>query len=626
MSTAVSVQSLLVQLTRSGADIVDDITFSISRGEILGLAGESGSGKTTIGAALLGHARRGTRIAAGRVVIDGADMLALDGEPLRRARGRLVAYVPQDPAATLNPAARIGQQLGELFDFHDAACPRADRAERIRAGLEEVGLPADRTFLRRWPHQLSGGQQQRVCLAMAFLLRPRVIVLDEPTTGLDVTTQARVLAVIRELCGTRHAAALFITHDLAVVSALADQVMVIYGGRLAEAAPRRRLFTGAVHPYTAGLLASIPEIAERRRLQAIPGRPPAPDSRPQGCLFAPRCPVRLERCATEVPPVTEVTAGHQARCHRAGELTHHITAEPAPPPGAVDSTAPLLAIRNVDVGYKGQRVVRNADLAVYPGECVALVGESGSGKTTLSRAIAGLAAPAAGRIELAGRPLAGRVADRPAHQRRAIGYVFQNPYRSLNPRHPIGEIVGAPLRQLSGVSRSESWRQAEAALEQVGLDPVLAGRRPGELSGGERQRVAIARALACRPDILICDEITSALDVSVQAAILSLLEQLRTDHHLAMLLITHNLAVVRTLANRVAVLHNGTLVEQANTDDLLDHPATPYTAELIRNTPTLAPIAAGVPSGLSGAIQAQRPAREDSCPASSRTARPDGPG
>jgi peptide/nickel transport system ATP-binding protein len=587
MNPAVAVEGLRVQLTGSHADIVDDISFTITSGEILGLVGESGSGKTTVGTALLGYARRGAHITAGRVVIDGADVLALDRESLRKVRGRLVAYVPQDPSAALNPALRIGRQLGELFDFHEPATSARDRAEHLRLGLAEVGLPTDKEFLRRWPHQLSGGQQQRVCLAMAFLLKPRVIVLDEPTSSVDVTTQARVLAVIRALCGTHQAAVLFISHDLAVVSTLADRIMVMYGGHLAEVGPRQRLLAAASHPYTAGLLASIPDIGQRRQLRAIPGRAPVPGSRPPGCSFAPRCPVRLERCSAEVPPTVELQAGHQARCHRPGKVAEPITAVPAAPVAVVAETTPVLTVRNLEVGYQDRRVVHGVDFVVSRGECVALVGESGSGKTTLSRAIVGLAAPTAGWIELYGRPLAGRARDRPAQQRRAVQYVFQNPYGSLNPRHTIGKIVSVPLRQLSGASRAQAERQAEEALDRVGLDPSSARRYPDELSGGERQRVAIARALVCQPEIIICDEITSALDVSVQAAILGLLEGLRAREHLTMLLITHNLAIVRTLANRVAVLRNGTLLELTATDELLDHPTSPYTVELIRNAPTL---------------------------------------
>ena len=593
MNAVVTVESLRVELTGSGAPIVDDISFSIGPGEVFGMVGESGSGKTTIGTALLGHARSGVRIAGGRVLIDGVEVLSLAPESLRDVRGRLVAYVPQDPSTALNPALRIGRQLLEVFEFHDLGGSRAERMKRVCWGLAEVGLPGDDEFLGRWPHQLSGGQQQRVCLAMAFLAEPRAIVLDEPTTGLDVTTQARILGIIRNLCGQHHAAALYITHDLAVVSTLADRVLVLYAGRLAEVASRERLFSAAAHPYTAGLLASIPEVTQRRQFRAIPGRAPAPGSRPLACSFAPRCSLRLDRCATQAPPTVTVAAGHQARCHRAGQVQPPLLHVSSGPGRMVEIHDPLLSVRTLDVEYRGRRVVHGVDLDLLPGECVALVGESGSGKTTLSRAIVGLLAPSAGRIELAGDPLPGHARQRSVQQRRAIQYIFQNPYGSLNPRHTIGEIVGAPLRQLSGASRAETARDVEAALDRVGLEPRAAGRYPDELSGGERQRVAIARALACRPDVLICDEITSALDVSVQAAILDLLQRLQADDQLTMLFVTHNLALVRSLAARVAVLRNGALLELAAVDHVLDRPRSPYAAELIRHTPTLA-----VPTGI----------------------------
>jgi peptide/nickel transport system ATP-binding protein len=305
-------------------------------------------------------------------------------------------------------------------------------------------------------------------------------------------------------------------------------------------------------------------------------------------VFAPRCALRTQLCTTEAPPSVELDVDHVAICHRAGEIVRESQVRSLRADQQTAAVTPLLAVRAIDVGYRDRQVIHGANFDIFAGECVALVGESGSGKTTLSRAIVGLAPPSAGRIEFAGRALAGRARDRSAPQRRAVQYIFQNPYSSLNPRRLVGDIVRAPLRWLSNMQPRDSEKQVTAALERVGLGAHSAYRYADELSGGERQRVALARALACRPDIIVCDEITSALDASVQAAILDLLERLRREEHLALLFVTHNLALVRTLADRIAVLRNGAILELGPTDRVLDRPSSSYTAELIRKTPSLA--------------------------------------
>ncbi|ADB49014.1 ABC transporter ATP-binding protein [Conexibacter woesei] len=599
MTVAVSVGELRVDLSGSGADVVDAVSFTIRAGEIVGLVGESGSGKTTVGTALLGHARRGATVAGGRIAIDGQELLGLGEAALAGVRGSVVAYVPQDPSTALNPALRLGIQLRELLDVHAPEAPRAQAGERIAAALRDVRLPDDPAFLRRYPHQLSGGQQQRVCLAMAFLLRPRAIVLDEPTTGLDVTTQAHVLATVRELCAAYDVAALYVTHDLAVVANLADRVLVMYAGRIVEAGARDAVLREPAHPYTTLLLAASPDLRERRRMTPIPGHAPAPGARPGGCSFAPRCPLAIERCRAEAPALTghARAPGREVACHRAGELepprrgevadAAGSTAEAAPAaPATATAARPLLSVRDVHCSYGAVTVLRGVSLAVEPRSCVAIVGESGSGKTTLVRTIAGLRVADAGEIALDGRVLDGVARRRTAADRQALQYVFQNPYASLNPRKSVAEILTKPVRHFFGGSAKAARPRVAEALEAVGLPERVLTRYPDQLSGGERQRVAIARALACDPRLLICDEITSALDVSVQATIVDLLGRLRRERGLGLIFVTHDLALVRTIADRVVVLDGGAIVEAGATDDVLDRPQADYTRELLADTPS----------------------------------------
>ncbi|MBA2700971.1 MAG: ABC transporter ATP-binding protein, partial [Chloroflexi bacterium] len=547
---------------RPDLDIIDDVWFSIRPGEVLGLVGESGSGKTTAGLAVLGHTRRGVHIAGGSVRIAGSDILATPEADRRRLRGRVVSYVPQDPASALNPALRIGTQLLETLEAHRVGEDHDARVARVDEMMREVALPSDAAFRRRYPHELSGGQQQRIGLAMAFACRPRVIVLDEPTTGLDVTTQAHVLGTIRELAEAHGVAALYVTHDLAVVAALASRVAVMYAGRIIESGPADELFRGAAHPYTRRLVAAIPHLSGARRLVGIPGRAPAPGRRPEGCMFAPRCDFVIDACRTALPPPFALAPLHSVRCIRAEEVRAKGSIQAGPLSALVEESAaePVLQLVDLSVRYGRRTVVREVNLDLAPRECLALVGESGSGKTTLARSIAGLHQARTGHILLHGTPLGEAARGRPAEARQAIQYVFQNPYGSLNPRRTIGQIVRQPLEIFGGIERAEIERRVSEMLDRVALSADYLNQYPDQLSGGERQRVAIARALVSRPEVLICDEITSALDVSVQAAIVELLGTLQRDLGLAMLFVTHNLPLVRSIAQRVAVLNQGQIV------------------------------------------------------------------
>jgi len=589
MSAAVSVENLRIEIAATGTPVVSDVSFAIAPGEILGLVGESGSGKTTVGLALLGHARRGLRIAGGSVLLGDRDVLTQDEEERRKLRGSAVSYVPQDPASSLNPALRIGLQLREVLDAHDSGGAR-DYSARIAEMMRAVALPDDRAFLKRYPHELSGGQQQRIGLAMAFANRPRLIVLDEPTTGLDVTTQAHVLSTVRELAALHDVAALYVSHDLAVVAALARRVAVMYAGRVVELGPADAMFASAGHPYTRRLIGAIPRLTGGRSLVGIPGRALSPGKRPGGCGFAPRCDLRIGQCEQEMPELRPIDTDHMVRCIRAELVMTQDpgkAGEPVEMPAADDAEVPALRITDLVASYGRHEVVHSVSLALAARECLALVGESGSGKTTIARAVAGLHHAWTGAIALDGAELHPSARNRGGDARRRIQYIFQNPYGSLNPRRTVGQIVAQPLKIFGTAGGREADKRVAEMLERVSLSSGYARRYPDQLSGGERQRVAIARALVCDPTVLICDEVTSALDVSVQAAIVELLGSLQRDLGLSMLFITHNLPLVRSIAQRVAVLSQGRIVEAGEVGQVLANPSQPYTRQLLSDTPSL---------------------------------------
>ena len=584
----VDISDLRVELVGTGDDVVDEIALQIHAGEVLGLVGESGSGKTTIGMALLGHVRGGGRVGGGAVVIDGRDLAGLAEPELRRLRGGIVSYIPQDPGTALNPALRISTQLREVLEAHAGDWSDEERDARVREALTEVALPNDDKFLRRYPHQLSGGQQQRVAIAMAFANRPKVIVCDEPTTGLDVTTQARVLETVRDLCRSHQVAALYVTHDLAVVAELADRVAVMYAGRIVESGPRERIFASPRHPYTRRLLRAVPDIAGKRTVVGIPGRAALPGTRPEGCFFHPRCALADDQSRAAFPPVSDLGGGHTVRCFH-----HEAAARHAEPEGAGQlgrepvGDERVLTVRDLDAHYGASHALFRIDLDVHRREVLALVGESGSGKTTLARSIAGLHSDYTGAVRLDDVVLPQAARRRTREARKEIQYIFQNPYASLNPRRTIGQTIARQLQLFYPGARGDVGRRVAECLERVALASSAAGRFPDQLSGGERQRVAIARALAAEPSVLVCDEVTSALDVSVQAAIVELLGQLRKDMGLSLLFITHDLALIRTIADRVAVMNQGKIVEQGTVNDIFNAPSADYTKQLLANTPSI---------------------------------------
>ncbi|MQA05447.1 MAG: dipeptide ABC transporter ATP-binding protein [Streptosporangiales bacterium] len=580
-TTGVQVRGLRVETTQ-GTAIVEELDLDIAPGKILGLVGESGSGKTTVGLAMLGHARRGMKIAAGSIVLDGTDLLALSLRELRDVRGVRVSYVPQDPGAALNPAMRIGKQISEALAVH--GWDGVD--ERVREVLEEVDLPTDDEFVRRWPHELSGGQQQRIGIAMAFACRPALVVLDEPTTGLDVTTQGRVLDTVHELAERHGCAALYISHDLAVVADVADDVAVMYAGSMVEKATTEDIVRDPGHPYTARLVAAVPDLEGKRELRGIPGTAPTPAGRPSGCRFAPRCTLATAECEAALPEIEEFENGHLVRCVHTEQVTAAFT-QRAQGSSAAKYSKVMLHVVGLAAKYGDNPVLHDLDLTVTAGSCMALLGESGSGKTTLAQTVAGLHADASGEILLHGEQLPFGVANRTRESLRSVAYVFQNPYASLNPRRTIGSSIARPLRVLAGTSNADAMTAARDTLERVGLSASLAERYPDQLSGGERQRAAIARALVTEPELLICDEVTSALDVSVQATVVELLADLRAEMGLTLLFVTHDIALVRNIAQEVAVLQEGRIVEHAPVEQLFATPAHAYTQELLDTTPAL---------------------------------------
>ena len=585
MTKGLRVTDLRLNVSATGDDIVDEVQISIEPGKVLALVGESGSGKTTVGLAVLGHSRRGVTIAHGRVECAHTEVLGLDDDAKRKIRGELVSYVPQDPASSLNPALRIGVQLMEALEVHDFGGSVEARKIRLKQMMEEVLLPTDDEYLLRYPHQLSGGQQQRVGLAMAFACRPSVIVLDEPTTGLDVSTQEHVLKTIRQLTRDHGVAALYITHDLAVVADLADDVAVMYAGRIVECGSVKDIFTNPAHPYTKHLVIAAPDIEGKKEIVGLAGRAPSPGKRPTGCSFALRCESADDACRSAFPAEVSVATGHVTRCIKIGKLPNVVVAKPRTSQ-TIESGASVVVLQDVSAGYSGNVVVHNVSLTIRRGECLALVGESGSGKTTVSRAIGGLHREWTGSMSFNGEELQKTARRRTSGARQGIQYIFQNPYGSLNPRRTIGESISRPLA-IIGTSKSESQKAILDVLEKVNLPGSYAGKYPDQLSGGERQRVAIARALVSNPEVLVCDEVTSALDVLVQAAIIDLLGDLRKQLGLAMLFVTHNLPLVRSIADEVAVMSEGRIVEIGPAESVIGNPQQSYTKSLIMATPSI---------------------------------------
>jgi peptide/nickel transport system ATP-binding protein len=595
--TRLELTGLRVALT-TGEPIVEGVDLELTPGEILGLVGESGSGKTTAALALLGYSARGAVIERGTLSIDGR-LIEMD-ESMRRVRGDLISYIPQDPGRALNPSRRIADSIDDMIIAHRHAAAGSRGSD---VAIASVGLPDGREFARRFPHQLSGGQQQRVCIAISVACEPKVVVLDEPTTGLDVVTQSRILQKLRSLRDEHQMSMIYVTHDLAVVAQIADRVAVMYAGRIVEQGPVGDILRHPRHPYTRGLLTSIPDHHRPRPLEPMPGIALGVGEWPNGCAFAPRCAQKSQDCDVRVPRLLSVDDDAQTvRCIHARDTPPlsvpvselravRASTAPGPQPG------PVLTVSQLRAEHRsaGESRVVAADISftVALGECVALVGESGSGKTTIARAIVGLHRPSAGTIDLNGERLPAEVTRRSREQRRRVQIVFQHPADALNPRHAVRAALARPLTTLRGLGRADRDREITRLMDAVRLPQRLVDRYPSELSGGERQRVAIARALAAEPALILCDEVTSALDVSVQAAVLQLLNDLRREYFLSLLLITHDLGVVATVADRVLVLQHGLICERGRTTDVLNAPSDLYTQQLLAAAPSVSAALSG---------------------------------
>jgi peptide/nickel transport system ATP-binding protein len=588
---------------------VDGVSYAVRPGEIVAVVGESGCGKSVTALGIMRLlAKPAGRIVGGRVIFDGRDLMTLSEEEMRALRGRDIAMIFQEPMTSLNPVLPIGLQIMEPLQIHlgyDDARAQARAVEVL--GL--VGISDAARRLDQYPHQFSGGMRQRVMIAIALACNPKLIIADEPTTALDVTIQAQILELMKDLCRRLGIALVIITHNLGIVARYADRVNVMYAARMVEQGEADAVFNRPRHPYTVGLMRSVPRLDRPRgaKLETIEGLPPNLLEPPQGCRFAPRCPGRQDRCAAD-PGLVAIEPGHGSACLRAAELTDEasyrrfglVTSGPAAIHAApAADQAPILSVRNLTKHFTvsrglglfggGTAVVRAVDdvsFEIRRGETLGLVGESGCGKTTVGRTLLRLEQATDGEIVFEGVDLVHAGPAEMTRLRQKIQVIFQDPYSSLNPRMTVGEIIGEPMH----VYKLEPDRAAVKArvvelLAQVGLYPYMAERYPHELSGGQRQRVGIARALAMKPSFVVCDEAVSALDVSIQGQIINLLEDLQRRYGLTYLFIAHDLAVVRHISNRVVVMYLGRVMEIADRDTLYADPLHPYTKALLDAAP-----------------------------------------
>ena len=594
--------------TRGVVRAVEGISYKVRAGEVVALVGESGCGKSVSSLAIMRLLAQSGRVTQGRILFEGRDLLTLTEDEMRAIRGRDIAMIFQDPMTSLNPVLTVGYQITEPLLLHLRMTPDAAHTRAVEL-LGLVGIPDAQARLDQYPHQFSGGMRQRVVIAIALACNPKLIIADEPTTALDVTIQAQILRLMKDLARDLNIALVVITHNLGIVARYADRVNVMYAARMAEQGAAAAVFAKPLHPYTAGLLRSVPRLDQPRglRLETIDGAPPDLLAPPPGCRFAPRCAARQPACEQSLPEMVAVAAGRHTACLRSRELDRigplalglQSAAQSSAVVKSVDRTRPLLSVSelktyfDVSTGLKAfsgkraeVRAVDDLSFEVFKGETVGLVGESGCGKTTVGRTLLRLEQSTAGTIHFGGVDVTRVGGEALKNYRRKIQVIFQDPFSSLNPRMTIGDSIAEPLLVYKlQPDKTAARAKVSDLLKQVGLFDYMASRYPHELSGGQRQRVGIARALAMEPEFIVCDEPVSALDVSIQAQIINLLEDLQKKLGLTYLFIAHDLAVVRHISDRVIVMYLGRVMEIADRDALYAKPLHPYTQALLEAVP-----------------------------------------
>lgn len=602
------VEDLDIVYRTSGGPLhtVRDVSLRIGRGQSYGLVGESGSGKTTLARGVVRFLPSNGSVTRGRVRLSGTDLVGVSQAEMRRLWGGRIGMVHQDPSAAVNPAMRVGRQLDEMGRTHLGLSKARARAKSLEM-LNRVGMPDPEAVAERYAHQLSGGMLQRVLIASALSTDPELLIMDEPTTALDVTTEAVILDLVQELLRNLQHAVLFITHNLGVVARVCDTVGVMYAGELVEEGPVRDVFKQPLHPYTVGLLGAVPRLTAGKtdlELVAIPGFIPRPDELPPGCIFAPRCPMAIDECRAARPPLVDIGPRQKSACIRWRDVPDEGERPRPVRDDRIDESysgygRELLDVRDLKKYFRGRsagkgrsasvKAVDGISARVTEGFTLGIVGESGCGKTTFIRCVSGLEEPTAGEVLLQGEPLAPSVTDRPGEALKKIQMVFQNPDVSLNPQHTVGDIIARPLRQLGSVSAADVPQRVADLLRAVHLPNSYAVRLPQELSGGEKQRVAIARAFAADPALVICDEPISSLDVSVQASLLNLLAELQRSAGTSYIFVSHDLAAVRHISDWIAVVYLGRLWEVGPTARIFAPPFHPYTEALLSAIPIADP-------------------------------------
>lgn len=598
----------IVYATRQGdVPAVRGVSFDIRRGETLGIVGESGCGKSTVAFGIVNFLGANGKIVGGEILFQGQNLVGRSEDDLRKMRGDRIAMVYQDPMQALNPSMRLGDQMAEVLIVHRGMDRKAAEAKCIQM-LERVYMPDPANVMKRYPHQISGGQQQRVVIAMALLNDPALLIMDEPTTALDVTVEAAVLDLIADLQRDFDTAIMYISHNLGVIARVADRVAVMYAGELVERAAVGDVFLRPYHPYTQGLMRCVPRLGQDKSssyLYPIPGRVPSPQALPPGCVFEPRCAFARRACSQHRPALREVAAGHWTSCLFAEEIAEQGWQPPAPAgkeplraapavPAAADR--PILRVEHAQTFYRvpsrrlfgGKQYVRAVDdvsIAVRRGETLGIVGESGCGKSTLVKTIIGLETPTAGTFEFMGVDIAQPVSKRSLDILQNLQMVFQNPDSTLNPSFSVGVQIGRALRRFKKLPGREVRAEVIRLLDMMKLGERYYDRLPRQLSGGEKQRVGIARAIAGRPEVVLCDEPVSALDVSVQAAVLNLLLEIQQQMGTTMLFIAHDLSVVRFFCDTIAVMYLGQIVEIGPAEAIYAPPYHPYTEALLSAVP-----------------------------------------